>query len=177
MSGLKQKAKTLKVGVVPWQLWIKSPAYLRLSPEKKIASLLHIIKRKEEEIAKLKAIHNYGKCINKACLHTKHGKKPKLMPCENEYEGCFVSEESKRLRELEKDNANIHFLYEQVKTENDKLVDCCERLGQIKEAWNYFIKTIEKDYIFYDEHHSGYFISEIDWNLLKGEKKLEVLSK
>ena len=54
MSGLKQKAKTLKVGVVPWQLWIKSPAYLRLTPEKKIKSLLTIIERKEEEIAKLK---------------------------------------------------------------------------------------------------------------------------
>ena len=52
---LKEKAKTLKVGVVPWQLWIKSPAYLKLSPEKKIASLLHIIKRKEKEIENLKA--------------------------------------------------------------------------------------------------------------------------
>ena len=51
---LEKKAKTLKVGVVPWQLWIKSPAYLKLSPEKKIKSLLTIIKRKEEEIAKLK---------------------------------------------------------------------------------------------------------------------------
>ena len=48
-SGLKQKAKTLKEGVVPWRLWIKSPAYLRLSPEKKIKSLLSIIERKEEE--------------------------------------------------------------------------------------------------------------------------------
>ena len=53
ISGLEQKAKTLKVGVVPWHLWIKSPAYLRLTPKKKIASLLHIIKRKEDEIEKL----------------------------------------------------------------------------------------------------------------------------
>ena len=52
----EEKAKTLKVGVVPWQLWIKSPAYLKLTPEKKIASLLHIIKRKEEEIVKLKEL-------------------------------------------------------------------------------------------------------------------------
>ena len=51
---LKEKAKTLKVGVVPWQLWIKSPAYLRLTPEKKIKSLLVIVKRKEEEIEELK---------------------------------------------------------------------------------------------------------------------------
>ena len=61
MSGLKQKAKTLKVGVVPWQLWIKSPAYLKLTPEKKIKSLLTIIERKENEITKLKdLLENYN---------------------------------------------------------------------------------------------------------------------
>ena len=43
-----------KTEPIPWQSWIKSPAYLRLTPKKKIASLLHIIKRKEKEIAKLK---------------------------------------------------------------------------------------------------------------------------
>jgi len=53
---LKEKAKTLKVGLVPWHLWIKSPAYLKLTPEKKIASLLTIIERKEGEIAKLKEL-------------------------------------------------------------------------------------------------------------------------
>ena len=34
MSSIEQKAKTLKVGVVPWQLWIKSPAYLKLTSDK-----------------------------------------------------------------------------------------------------------------------------------------------
>ena len=43
-----------KTEPVPWQAWIKSPAYLRLTPKKKIASLLHIIKRKEDEIEKFK---------------------------------------------------------------------------------------------------------------------------
>ena len=61
MSGLEQKAKTLKVGVVPWQLWIKSPAYLKLTPEKKIKSLLTIIERLIAEIAKLKELlKNYN---------------------------------------------------------------------------------------------------------------------
>jgi len=61
MSDLKQKAKTLKVGVVPWQLWIKSPAYLKLTPEKKIKSLLTIIERLIAEIAKLKELlKNYN---------------------------------------------------------------------------------------------------------------------
>ena len=58
---LKEKAKTLKVGLVPWHLWIKSPAYLKLTPEKKIASLLTIIERKENEITKLKdLLENYN---------------------------------------------------------------------------------------------------------------------
>ena len=62
MSGLKQKVKeplntkaSPKTEPIPWQAWIKSPAYLRLTPKKKIASLLHIIKRKEKEIENLKA--------------------------------------------------------------------------------------------------------------------------
>ena len=52
LKTMKEKAKTEPI---PWQLWIKSPAYLKLTSEKKIASLLHIIKRKEKEIENLKA--------------------------------------------------------------------------------------------------------------------------
>ena len=51
---MSEKA-SLKTEPIPWRLWIKSPAYLKLTPEKKIASLLTIIERKEKEIENLKA--------------------------------------------------------------------------------------------------------------------------
>jgi len=44
---MSEKA-SLKTEPIPWRLWIKSPAYLKLTPEKKIKSLLTIIERKEK---------------------------------------------------------------------------------------------------------------------------------
>ena len=49
-SELKGKAKTLRVGVVPWKTWKNSPAYKQLSPEKKVRSLEITLGRTEKRL-------------------------------------------------------------------------------------------------------------------------------
>ena len=65
-------------------------------------------------------------------------------------ETYLLKEEIEKLKE---DNTKIHFLYEQAQAENNKLVDCCERLGQIREhTKNFPMLDEDEGYPFIDKN-------------------------
>ena len=113
MSGLKQKAKK-RLGEMERTCGLTITDSLGVDITDGVIEI--ILGDAEEEIS------YYKKMANK---YTK--------------ETYLLKEEIEKLKE---DNTKIHFLYEQAQAENNKLVDCCERLGQIREH----TKNFEHDF-------------------------------
>ena len=115
MSDLKQKAKTSEE--------IKNTTELEITRKRTSGITFPRVTDKWVRLADAEEeISYYKKMANK---YTK--------------ETYLLKEEIEKLKE---DNTKIHFLYEQAQAENNKLVDCCERLGQIREH----TKNFEHDF-------------------------------